>query len=421
MKNSTIFGLATSVAVFIVASRYAVGGQSGALVRLQSATPGVAQTGHLNITGTGLFADRVGIGLTNPSVRLDVNGQIRTTAFRLNSGGGAGKVLTSDASGVGTWQPVSLTLPYAQTGSSAGPALFEITNSGDSPAIRGVSSSPTGTGIMGRYDHATGAGRGVYGYSQSPSGWGVSGVNGSGGGGHLGGKVTFTDYYGTYTDQTGVHGTATGTGWGVVGVTGNSYTAVVGVSGYVGVYGSGETAGVWGAASNSPGVYGESSSDSGVSGFGVIGVSARGEIGTRTSGLLSTDPALSIATGSLAVEGAGIGTSTCVFTHRASAGNTSGHITTITHPQTNGDPNAILIITPNWNPRNTGGTYNNHATGVYYDPASSKWTIFNQDLAAIPAGAAFNVMVVKSSAAGLDSLPDIDKKRSGAVRRDNRP
>ncbi|HMS55028.1 MAG TPA: hypothetical protein PKA27_06470 [Fimbriimonadaceae bacterium] len=84
MKNSTFFGLTTSVAVFIVASRYAVGGQSGALVRLQSVTPGAAQTGHLNISGTGLFADRVGIGLTNPSVRLDVNGQIRTTAFRLN-------------------------------------------------------------------------------------------------------------------------------------------------------------------------------------------------------------------------------------------------------------------------------------------------------------------------------------------------
>jgi hypothetical protein len=37
--------------------------------------------------------------------------------------------------------------------------------------------------------------------------------------------------------------------------------------------------------------------------------------------------------------------------------------------------------------------YNNHPIGVYY--FSGHWTIFNQDLAAIPLNAAFNVMIVK--------------------------
>jgi len=40
-----------------------------------------------------------------------------------------------------------------------------------------------------------------------------------------------------------------------------------------------------------------------------------------------------------------------------------------------------------------GGTYNNHPIGVYYNGA--KWTIFNQDLGAMPVNAAFNVLIVK--------------------------
>jgi hypothetical protein len=80
-----------------------------------------------------------------------------------------------------------------------------------------------------------------------------------------------------------------------------------------------------------------------------------------------------------------------VFVHKATAANTSGHITTIDYPLTNNKPNAILLVTPNWNPGNVGGTYNNHPIGVYY--TGGKWTIFNQDFAAMPPNAAFNVIV----------------------------
>ena len=45
----------------------------------------------------------VGIGTTSPSQKLDVNGTIQTTGFKLPTGAGAGKVLTSDANGVATW------------------------------------------------------------------------------------------------------------------------------------------------------------------------------------------------------------------------------------------------------------------------------------------------------------------------------
>lgn len=101
-----------------------------------------------------------------------------------------------------------------------------------------------------------------------------------------------------------------------------------------------------------------------------------------------------IGGGSVKVAGAGLGSSTPVFVHRATAANISGHTTTIDHPHCNGDPNAILIVTPNWNPSGTGGVYNNSAVGVYY--AASRWRIFNQDqITPIAVNAAFNVLVVK--------------------------
>jgi len=80
-----------------------------------------------------------------------------------------------------------------------------------------------------------------------------------------------------------------------------------------------------------------------------------------------------------------------VFVHKATTGNTSGHITTIDYPLTNNKPNAILLVTPNWNPGGVGGTYNNHPIGVYY--TGGKWRIFNQDFEAMPPNAAFNVIV----------------------------
>jgi hypothetical protein len=79
------------------------------------------------------------------------------------------------------------------------------------------------------------------------------------------------------------------------------------------------------------------------------------------------------------------------FVHRATAANTSGHITTIDNAYANGNPNAIVIVTPNWNPGGAGGVYNNHAIGVWYN--GSRWTIYNEDIAAMPTNAAFNVEV----------------------------
>ena len=90
----------------------------------------------------------------------------------------------------------------------------------------------------------------------------------------------------------------------------------------------------------------------------------------------------------------GMGNSSTTFVHTATTGNSSGHITFIDHFSTNGRPTAILYVTLNLTPAGSTGVDNPHAIGVYYDPYQEKWSIFNQDFAAMPNGAAFNVLVV---------------------------
>ncbi len=48
----------------------------------------------------------VGIGTLTPEAELEVNGTTKTDAFAMPSGASAGKVLTSDSLGNGTWQPL---------------------------------------------------------------------------------------------------------------------------------------------------------------------------------------------------------------------------------------------------------------------------------------------------------------------------
>jgi len=55
---------------------------------------------------TGLIVDKgnVGIGTQTPAQKLDINGVVKMLGFSMSTSAGAGKVLTSDASGNGTWQ-----------------------------------------------------------------------------------------------------------------------------------------------------------------------------------------------------------------------------------------------------------------------------------------------------------------------------
>lgn len=83
------------------------------------------------------------------------------------------------------------------------------------------------------------------------------------------------------------------------------------------------------------------------------------------------------------------------FVHRATTANTEESRTYLDEPAINGKPDAVVSVTQNWNPGGGAGVYNDHPVGVSYDAERGRWTIFNEDGAPMPAGAAFNVAVAE--------------------------
>ena len=118
----------------------------------------------------------------------------------------------------------------------------------------------------------------------------------------------------------------------------------------------------------------------------ILGIGLVGLIGANREQAASTTPPPRV------VNGATLHT---VFIHHATSENISRNSTYLDGPLTDGDPNAVLVVTHNWNPGGGSGKYNDHPIRVWYDRDRSKWAIFNQDRAAMPVGADFNVAVLK--------------------------
>lgn len=157
-------------------TNYGVDGFSSSNVgisgRSQTGTGGrfISQSGPALVTAGG----NVGLGTSSPSAQLEVAGQVKITG----GSPGNGKVLTSDANGLATWQTPSgsggLTLPYLGTYQSGfGNVVFEVRNispasgpiviKGTNISYSGVSSGG-GTGVSG-YDDSNNTGQGVSGFS----------------------------------------------------------------------------------------------------------------------------------------------------------------------------------------------------------------------------------------------------------------
>jgi hypothetical protein len=150
--------------------------------------------------------------------------------------------------------------------------------------------------------------------------------------------------------------------------------------------------------------------------FGVYGFSndpqgcgVEGHTASPTGiGVLASTPApeitaLAIGTGNIRVLGAGQNTPTPVFIHVASERNTRGGYTILDHPMTNGDPNAILIVTrrivASGDPAqraSAGLEMDGGGLGVGYSQRAEKWMIGQHSGKPIAANAEFNVLVFKA-------------------------
>jgi hypothetical protein len=91
---------------------------------------------------------------------------------------------------------------------------------------------------------------------------------------------------------------------------------------------------------------------------------------------------------------AGVG----VFVHTATSGNSGSNFTVIDNALANGNPHAIILVTPNFDPGEVCACVNvNFPIGVGYvgDVGLGRWAIVNQNgtSSSIPLNATFNVYI----------------------------
>jgi hypothetical protein len=298
-----------------------------------------------------LSSTLVGIGNIDPTAKLEISNESTATGLKVANTSGSNTLPAIDASTLGTGKAATIQINNAANSSNA----LESTTNGSGIAIRGVSSIAAGnaTAIQGEAS-STATGNTTAGVSgiigkittTSPGGYsaGVRGINN-----------------GTSANGIGVVGYHAGSGWGVYGET----VSGIGVIGYT--------------STTSGTTYGVAAQIASPSGAAVIAKYTGSGAGI----------AMQLDNGAIKVSG----TNKAAFIHTATAGNSTSNYTTIDNVLTNGDPNAILIVTPNL----VNSVYNNFPIGVWYNTGTSKWTIFNQAGGGnpIPNNSAYNILVIK--------------------------
>ncbi len=81
------------------------------------------------------------------------------------------------------------------------------------------------------------------------------------------------------------------------------------------------------------------------------------------------------------------------FAHTTTDENSRGDYTYLSDPAIDGDPDAVVMVSGPTARGSDGGATYGHNVGVWFEPEARKWAIFNQDRTAVPAGAAFRVVL----------------------------
>jgi len=135
-----------------------------------------------------------------------------------------------------------------------------------------------------------------------------------------------------------------------------------------------------------------------------VGIYGHGATGVQSVGQGVGSTALEITNGAIKVTGAGVGTNTAIFIHVKTAANAclGSTVTAIDNPNTNGDPSAILFVTPRLI-AGVGAYPTSGAVLSYYSAANApqlcpqlrdRWTI-DTACCSIPDGAQFAILVIK--------------------------
>lgn len=269
----------------------------------------------------------IGIGTSTPTAQLEVAGQIKMTG----GSPGAGKVLTSDATGLASW--VTPVMP-ASLWTANGNHIYNA-NSG----FVGI-----GTNTPGHSLH----------------------VHHNGEGGLFDASIQLTNNWSGNTANDGLRIRIFNESTVSILNRENGDISIATNFGATGAYG---TPGIW-------------IKPSGATGIGTTTPDGKMEIrgvGSQT--------VLHLNEGFLKVSG----TNKTAFTVTGVSSNTSGNTLNLSY--SNPAPTDIVIVTHNFNPNGIGGSYHNVAIGVYW--TGSTWSVYSEDTTTPMLGKSFNVLVIK--------------------------